>query len=316
MVKVAVVGAGHMGHYHLRTYSELPNVEVVGVCDIERERAVEMAKRYDTQPYTDHRELVGRVDAVSVAVPTKLHYAIAKDFLKEGICCLVEKPLADKLEEAEELFCIAKEYDVVLHVGHVERFNAAVQELKNIVKDPIFIECRRLGPYYNDRTNDCGVILDLLIHDIDIVLDIVRSPIKGMAVAVSKIYSPYEDIASVQIKFESGCIASLVASRCTECKVRTLSLTQKDIYIHLDYATQDLHIHKEAASNYMVSKESLRYKQASFVERLFVHKDNPLKLEILHFLQCVKKKSCACSSEHEIRSLKVALDLLKMVDAS
>lgn len=176
-IRAGVVGVGRMGSYHVGVYSELFNVELVGIADINKERAEEIVKKYNTTAYTDYRELFGKLDIVSIAVPTESHYKIAKDFLEEKIHVLLEKPITKDPEEAKELFKISEQRGVVLHIGHVERFNGAVQELKKIVSNPIFIDSRRLGPY-DPRIENDGVVLDLMIHDIDIILDLVDSKIK------------------------------------------------------------------------------------------------------------------------------------------
>jgi len=312
-LKVGVVGVGHMGEFHAKAYSEIPNVELVAVVDIIGERAKKIASRYFAKPYLDYRDIYKKVDAVSIATPTSLHYKVASDFLNKGKNVLLEKPMTTNIKEAEGLFEIAEKNNALLQIGHVERFNAAVCELKNIVQNPIFIETKRLGPK-NPRINDTGVILDLLIHDIDIVLSLVKSDIEKTSIITRSVYSDYEDIANLQITFKNGCIASLTASRVTEEKIRTLAVTQEDAYIFLDYAEQDLHIHRRASSEYFTSPEVLRYKQESFIERIFVHKDNPLKLELSHFIDCITNgtKPVVEPSE-DIRSLRVALDIQKQV---
>jgi predicted dehydrogenase len=313
-IKVGVIGVGHMGEYHTRTYTEIPNVELVCVVDIRKDRAERIAKEYHTTPYTDYRKIYEYVDAVSIAVPTSVHYPVAKDFLSKGKNVLLEKPMTKSLAEAEELIELAERKGVLLQVGHVERFNAAVCELKNIVKNPIFIDAQRLSPK-NFRINDTGVILDLLIHDIDIVLNLVSSEIEKVSVAAASVYSDYEDIANVQIKFANGCLASITGSRVTEEKIRRLAVTQEDAYIFLDYAEQDLRIHRRASSEYFTSQEVLRYKQESFIERIFVHKDNPLKLELAHFIDCIVNGNTPILSHREdLISLKTTLDILKIAE--
>ncbi|GIX46422.1 MAG: oxidoreductase [Candidatus Tectimicrobiota bacterium] len=313
-VRAGVVGVGQMGQYHVGIYSELFDVELVGIADIDRARVVALAEKYNTTPYTDYRELLGRVDVVSIAVPTSLHYPVARDFLKAGVHVLLEKPIAPTLEEARELFRLAEANGVVLHIGHVERFNGAVQELKKIVHDPWLIECRRLGPFV-PRIKEDGVVLDLMIHDIDIILSLVNSPLRQIQALGKSIVSPHEDLASVQLCFQNGCIANIVASRVTEIKVRTMAITQRDAYIVLDYTNQDIQIHRQAASEHLVTRGALRYKQESFIERIFVHKDNPLKLEIRHLLDCAQNGAPrAVAVEEELRSLQVALQVLDILD--
>lgn len=315
VINVGVVGSGHMGEYHVRTYSEIINVNLVAVVDTDEKRVNKVAQRYDTTAYTDYREIFDKVEAVTIAVPTHMHYEVTKDFIEAGIHVLLEKPMTEDLSQAKELVDLSVSKGVILKVGHVERFNAAVQELENVVNNPIFIESRRLGPY-NGRINDVGVALDLLIHDIDIVLGLVNSPVKCINVAANSIVSSYEDIANVQMIFESGCIANVTASRVTENKIRTLAITQKDAYIYLDYATQDLHIHRQATSKYILSREILRYKQESFIERIFVHKDNPLKLELKDFIECIFAKNQSLEQlQDNLKSLEITLEILNKINS-
>src|SRR5262245_24161768 len=176
-LRTGVIGSGHMGQYHILVYAELWDVDLVGIVDADAGKAARLAAQYDTQAFTDYQELFGKVDVVSVSVPTPLHFEVAKECLEAGISVLVEKPLASTLEEARELFRIARERNVVLHVGHVERFNGAVQELRKIVANPILVESRRLGPFV-PRVQHDTVVMDLMIHDIDIVLGLVDAEIR------------------------------------------------------------------------------------------------------------------------------------------
>lgn len=313
IVNVGVVGTGHMGNYHARIYAELLNANLVGISDINEQRVTSLAKQYYTTAYTNYTELYDKVHAVSIAVPTSLHYQVTKDFLEQGIHVLLEKPMTTNLEEAYKLIELAKKKDLILQVGHVERFNAAVTELKNVVKDPIFIECRRLSPY-NRRINDTGVVLDLIIHDVDIVLRLVNDKIAEINVAAESVYSEFEDIANIQFIFDKGCIVSLTASRVTEEKIRTLAITQPNAYIFLDYAAQELHIHRQSASHSpdFSNKQTMRYKQESIIEKIFVNKDNPLKLELAHFIDCVSKGIEPLTTlEDELRCLEVTLEIQK-----
>ncbi|PYM80813.1 MAG: oxidoreductase [Candidatus Rokuibacteriota bacterium] len=315
-VRAAVVGAGHMGQYHTLVYAELWDVDLVGVVDIDGERARRVAAQYDTLAFADHRELIGRVDVASVSVPTEAHFAVAKDLLEAGVSVLVEKPMTPTLEEARELFRIARASAAVLHVGHVERFNGAVQEVRNIVDRPILIESRRLGPFV-PRVQKDTVVMDLMIHDIDIVLGLVDSEPRRVVALGSSVHSDVADVANVQIQFGSGALAIITASRATEQKIRTLAITQPDAYIVLDYADQDIRIHRRAAQEYTLNRESIRYRQASFVEHLFVHKDNPLKLEILHLIRAMRRAretgTVELPESDDIRSLAVALEIERMI---
>ena len=313
MIRVGVVGTGHMGQYHVNVYSELPIVKLAGIADISKERDAAVAKRFKTKGYTDYRKLIGQVDAVTVAVPTGKHYEVAKEFLSAGVHVLLEKPITPTLKEAKELYSIAKKKKVILQVGHVERFNGAVQEVKKIIKNPLLVETRRIGPFVQ-RVQDDGVVLDLMIHDIDIVLNLVDSEIVTVNAVGGSVFTKTGDYANVQIQFKNGCVASLIASRVSQEKVRTLAVSQKDAYISLDYGAQELHVHRQASSQYFLSKEELKYKQESMIERVFVHKDNPLKLEVKHFLDCAMKRAeRSVSPESDLRSLEVALKVQEIL---
>jgi len=243
-VKVGVVGVGYLGQHHARIYSEIPETTLVGVVDINQERAREIAKRYSTTPYYDYRELFGKIDAVSIVVPTVLHRLIAGHFIEEGINILIEKPVTTTLEEARELMEMANKKKVVLQVGHIERFNSAVIELSKIIDRPVFIDCYRMGPYTN-RNTDVGVVLDLMIHDIDIVMSIVKSKVTKISAFGYPVFSRQEDIANSQILFENGCIANLTASRITRKKIRRMEVTEVDAFISIDYLEQELAVYKK-----------------------------------------------------------------------
>ncbi len=315
-IRAGVIGAGHMGQYHILVYAELWNVDLVGVVDVDGAKAERLASQYDTRAFTDYHDLIGNVDVVSVAVPTPLHFSVTRDLIEAGIHVLVEKPLTPTLEEAKELFKLARERQVIFHVGHVERFNGAVQELRKIVNRPILIESRRLGPFI-PRVQHDTVVMDLMIHDIDIVLGLADGEPRRISAVGHAVISEVPDVASVQISFDSGTIASITASRATEEKIRTLAITQPDAYIFLNYTDQDIQIHRRAAQEYVLNRESIRYRQASFVEHLFVHKENPLKLEILHLLNAARAVRAGGTAEfpedEDLRSLAVALEIERMI---
>ena len=315
-VRAGVVGTGHMGQYHVLVYAELPGVELVGVADIDGDRARAIAGRYETQAFSDHRDLIGRVDVASVSVPTEQHFHVARDLLEAGVSVLVEKPMTPTLEEARELFAVANRSGAILHVGHVERFNGAVEELKRIVTAPILIESRRLGPFI-PRVQKDTVVMDLMIHDIDIVLGLVDSPAVRLAAQGGSVHTEVADVAAVQIRFASGAVATITASRATEEKIRTLSITQPDAYIVLDYTEQDIHIYKRAAQEYTMARGSIRYRRASFVEHLKVHRDNPLKLEIQHLIGATRRRRAgepvAPAQQDDLRSLAMALEIERMI---
>jgi predicted dehydrogenase len=309
-VRAGIIGAGHMGRYHVAAYSELYHVDLVGVCDIDPKKTELAAAPFELPTYTDYHDLFGKVDVVSIAVPTHLHYPIARDVLEHGIHVLLEKPITPTLDEARDLFRIAGERDLVLHVGHVERFNGAVQEMKKIVDRPYLVESRRIGPW-TGRINDAGVVLDLLIHDLDIVLNLVGGEVVKLDVQGRKIRSDFEDLVTVQMEFESGTLATMLASRVSEEKIRTLTVHQPKAYVFLDYSSQEIHIHRQAGSSSALTSQHLSYRQESIVERLFVHKGNPLKFEIQHFIEhAMDKSKHKLNTEQELRSLGLALEIL------
>ncbi len=309
-VKVGVVGVGRMGTYHVGILAELPDVELAAVVDTDPKNLQKIEKNYGTPSFNSHQDLYGKVEVAVVAVPTGLHYPITKDLLSAGIHVLLEKPCANNLDQARELFQIAEDKGLTLHIGHVERFNGAVQELHKIVDSPIFVECKRMGPF-TDRIKDDGVVLDIMIHDIDIILNLIQSKVVNTHVLGASVFSKKDDLVNAQLEFENGCIANILASRASQNQIRTLSVTQKDSYVVLDYTDQEIYVHRKSSSEHKLSKDSLRYKQESLVERIFVHKDNPLKLELKHFLDCATnghQRKVAIDSE--LYSLEIALKIL------
>jgi predicted dehydrogenase len=315
-IRGAVVGAGHMGQYHILALAELWGVDLVGIVDTDLAKAQRVAAPYGVPAFASHRELAGLIDFATVAVPTDRHFETARDLLEAGVHVLVEKPMTATLEEAKELFRVARQVNRVLHVGHVERFNGAVQELRKIVEQPILIESRRLGPF-TPRVRHDSVVMDLMIHDIDIALGLVDSEPRKITAVGASVHSRVTDVANVQIVFESGTIATITASRATEEKIRTLAITQPDAYIVLDYSHQDIQIHRRAAQEYTLNRESIRYRQASFVEHLLVHKDNPLKLELRHLISAARAAHATGQVElpeaEDLRSLAVSLEIERMI---
>ena len=315
-LRAGVVGTGHMGQYHVLVYAELPDVELVGVVDIDLDRARTVAASYETRAFGDHRELIGLVDVVSVAVPTEQHFHVARDLLEAGISVLVEKPMTPTIEEARELLAIAQRTGAILHVGHVERFNGAVEELKHLVTSPILIESRRLGPFV-PRVQKDTVVMDLMIHDIDIVLGLVDSAPTRVTALGASVHSEVADVASVQVSFESGAIATITASRATEEKVRTLSVTQPDAYIVLDYTEQDIQIFRRASHEFTTSRRAIRYQRRSQVDRIKLYMENPLKLELQYLIEAMRRGRAGepvVLAEHEdLRSLAMALEIERMI---
>ena len=313
-LRIGVIGVGHMGQYHLNVLSTmLTTHKLVGVYDVNHEHANEKVANYETRAFANLDSLLERCEAVTIAVPTHLHYEIAKKALNHDCHVLLEKPITETVEQAEELAELAKEKGKILQVGHVERFNGAVMELHKIVTEPLMIETRRSSPF-TPRIQDVGVVLDILIHDLDIVINLVDSKITDYFATGRAVLSKHEDIAIINLKFENGCVASLVGSRVSQNKERTLEITQDKSYIFLNYANQDIEIHRQASTAYLMTKEEIKYSQESFVEKLYVHKDNPLKSEHKHFYDCiVDGVAPLVPNEKDIETLKIALDSMRQI---
>ncbi len=240
-IRVAVIGAGYLGRLHAEKYALIPNAELAGISDVARPRAEELAGRLKTKAYSSYRDLIGRVDAVSVVTPTETHSSIAFDFLSNGVDVLVEKPITISLEEANGLVKEARRTKRVLQVGHLERFNAAVVEAKKRVKDPMFFEAERLSPFPN-RSTDVDVVLDVMIHDIDIALDLVGSPVESVDAIGSPVLTDKIDMASARLRFKSGAVADITASRVSKERVRKARIFQEGEYMSIDYAGQGISI--------------------------------------------------------------------------
>jgi len=221
-IKTAVIGVGYLGKFHADKYATLPNSELIAVVDPNAETVKAIAAKHNVQGLTDYQSLLGKVEAVSIAAPTTLHFKIAMDFLSHGSHVLIEKPITVTVDEADQLIALAKKNKLLIQVGHLERFNAAILDLDKEISKPVFIESHRLAPF-NPRATDVNVVLDLMIHDIDIILDIVHSDVKSIAASGAKILTNSTDIANVRLEFENGCVANVTASRVsmkTERKMR------------------------------------------------------------------------------------------------
>lgn len=315
-VRLGIVGTGHMGQYHVNVAKMLTDAELVGIFDASPERAGQMAEKHKTKAFETIDALLANVDAVIIAAPTFLHHKIAKQALELGKHVLVEKPISQTVAEAKELVEIANRNKLTLQVGHVERFNGAVLELGKIAEHPLMVESRRIAPY-NTRITDVGVVLDMMIHDIDIVLNLVKSEVVEVKAVGSSIVSNHEDVASVVLKFQNGCVASLNASRSSQAKIRTLNISQKDSYVFLDFTNQEIELHRQASSTTQLGSGEIKYKQESIVEKIFVHKDNPLKQEHEHFIKCIKGESePMVKGESDIRTLEVAYRILEQINGS
>ncbi|MBW2568695.1 MAG: Gfo/Idh/MocA family oxidoreductase [Deltaproteobacteria bacterium] len=238
-LRVGVIGAGYLGKFHAEKYARMNDVDFVGIVDTNMFAADAVAEKFHTKAYKSHKELLGKVDAVSIVVPTPLHFAISKDFLENNVDVLIEKPMTTTLKEADELIRLSESRGLIIQVGHLERFNPAVIALQDVVKNPMFIESHRLS-LFHERGTDVSVVLDLMIHDIDIILNLVCSDIMSIHAAGVPVISKHVDIANARLEFESGCIANVTASRISTKKERKIRLFQKDAYVSVDFVNQNI----------------------------------------------------------------------------
>jgi len=311
-VRVGVVGVGYVGQHHARIYAELPEVELVGLVDIDEARLEEVGGRYPALLSRDYRDLRGAVDAVSVAVPTRLHYPIARDFLTWGVDVLVEKPIAQSLAQADELVEIARTNDRIFQVGHIERFNGAVKALERIVRAPGFIESHRLGPF-PARNTDVDVVLDLMIHDIDILLNLVKSPVTAVSAVGVPVVSDQVDIANARLQFASGCVANLTASRVSVERVRRIRIFQRDTFIFLDYPQQEIALYHRVPPD---GRRSPEIPPRIVKEEIVIDKAEPLRVELESFIECVRNRTRPLVSGEEGRdALRVASQIIEKLQA-
>jgi predicted dehydrogenase len=245
-IRVGVVGVGYLGRYHLEKYRDIEGVQLVGAADTNPKIAKKLEAELGVECISDYRDLLGRVDAVSIVVPTVSHFAVAMDFLNAGVDVFVEKPITANLREAEGLVGAAESRGLILQVGHLERFNPAVLALEGTLKEPMFIESHRLSPF-PERSVDIDVILDLMIHDIDIILNIVKSPISRIDAVGVPIITSKVDIVNARLNFENGCVANVTASRVSAEKMRKIRIFQSDAYISIDYAAQKITLYKRVS---------------------------------------------------------------------
>jgi len=313
-IKLGLIGTGHMGQYHVNVAVGLPTeYDIAGIYDASPQRRAEIAERFSVKAYEDMESLIDVSDALVVSVPTAHHYEVAKYALEKGKHVLVEKPMTTDVEQARELVGLAEKQGLMLQVGHVERFNGAVLELRRVVDKPLLIESRRLAPN-SGRIQDVGVVMDLLIHDLDIIMNLVGSEVRHVEARGVARTGKHEDVATALLQFDGGCMATITASRLTQSKIRTLTITQESAYIILDFSTQDIDIHRQATSAYLMTREELKYRQESFVEKIFVHKDNPLRQEHLHFVKCVRGQTTPIvAGQSDIRTLEIASKILDQI---
>jgi len=299
---VGVIGVGSMGRHHARVYQELPTVELVGVSDVDQQHAGETAEKYGTTAMS-RESLLSAVDAVSVVVPTAYHYELAMTAIEAGVDLLIEKPITEEPAAGRELATAAKEADVTLQVGHVERFNPAVRTLSEITADLdiIALDSERLGPP-TGREIDDGVALDLMIHDADVLLSVVDSPVA----AVSAAETAGDQYVAATVEFENGVVATLTASRVTQQKIRTLSVTAEDCRVNVDYMAQSVQINRHSLPEYIETNGDVRYRHENITERPTVENGEPLKKELAAFIEAVQTdREPIVSADDGIRALEL-----------
>jgi len=319
-LRVAVIGVGHFGRNHARIYASMPNVELVAVADPNEERRVAVAEQYGTRGVAHHGD-VGDVDAVSVAVPTVHHADVACSFLERGVPVLVEKPLADSVAAAERIVETARRHKTFVGVGHVERFNPVVVAATELGIRPIFIECHRLNPF-SFRATDVGVVLDLMIHDLDVILHFVGARVERVDAVGIGILSEHEDIANARITFTNGAVANVTASRVAVQTMRKIRVFSRDSYISLDYGRREGVIFKKSRKLTLdvihkitedpASLADLRGKESVFGELLHsetipLPEHDPLEKELSNFLECVSRgEQPAVTGDHGVEVLRIA----------
>jgi predicted dehydrogenase len=310
-LRVGVIGVGYLGKFHAEKYARMDDVDLVGVVDINRFEAEDVAKKVNTKAYSNYQDLFGKVDAVSIVVPTPAHFTVTKDFLTNDIDVLIEKPMTTTLEEADELIRFSKSRGLIIQVGHLERFNPAVTALQDIVKKPMFIESHRLS-VFKDRGTDVSVVLDLMIHDIDIILNFVGSEIDSIRAAGIPVISGHVDIANARLEFINGCVANVTASRISTKNERKIRLFQKDAYISVDFANQGITVIQRNGKIENGLIPGMDIKQLSFA------KGDALEDELKSFVKAVvSREAPEVTGQMGRDALRIALSIMdQIIDTS
>ncbi len=309
-LRVGVVGTGYLGKFHAEKYADMNDVELVGVADTDKSRALTVANKLSTKAFSDHRELLEIVDAVSIVVPTPVHYPVAIDFLNKEIDILIEKPITSTIKEADELLNCAESRGLIIQVGHLERFNPAVVALQGVVKKPLFVESHRLS-LFKERGTDISVVLDLMIHDIDIILNFVKSDIKSIQASGVPVISSHVDIANARLEFKSGCVANITASRISTKNERKIRLFQKDAYISVDFANHNITIIGKEDKAVTGLIPGMGIKKVEFSDT------DALNDELLSFVDSVKKRKVPeVTGQMGRDALKIALNTMEQINAA
>jgi predicted dehydrogenase len=324
-VKIAVIGVGHLGKNHARVLKELPTAELVAVVDNNEKTAKTIAERFHCEALTDSKELKGRVDAVSVVVPTRHHYEVGSWALEQGLHTLVEKPMAFTVDECHRLVEIARKHKRILQVGHIERFNPALSSIRNAINTVAFIEADRLSPY-PFRSTDVGVVMDVMIHDLDIILSIVQSEVEEIQSVCTPVLSKrHEDIASARITFKNGCVANITASRISDKSVRKMRIFCADRYLNLDFAGKQAWIYSKTPkldqADFHVENVDISgiddlmqfvFNDLIRVEQVVIGEEEPLKEELKHFINSIRTGARPqVGGEEGLAAIQLAHDILR-----
>ncbi len=319
MLKVGVFGVGHLGKFHLNNWKEIPGVEIVGFYDPDDKNASEVSEKYQLKRFNDPNDLLGKIDAADIVAPTDHHFYLCESAIKKGKHVFVEKPLAETMEEAHALVKLVQESNVKLQVGHVERFNPAFLAVKDLKLNPMFIEVHRLAQF-NPRGTEVSVILDLMIHDIDIILSIVKSDVKNIYASGVGVMTDTPDIANVRIEFNNGCVANLTSSRISMKKMRKVRLFQKDGYIGIDFLNKKTEIIKQkddetdSANVLTFDIETLNGKKSIAVSNPQVPEVNAIKKELEEFKNAIEKNTRTIVSEIDgLMAMDVAHQILQKI---
>ena len=306
-IKCAVVGVGYLGRFHAQKYQMLPNVELIGVCDVNTEHANRVANELNVPAYSNYRDLFGQVEAVSIAATTNTHFDIAREFLAQGIHVLIEKPITETVAQAQELIALAKKHQAKLQVGHMERFNSARLALDEHLNKPLFIESSRLAPF-NPRGTDVNVVLDLMIHDIDIIQSIVNSPIKQIEAQGAPVLSKSIDIANARISFENHCVANVTASRISFKTERKTRIFQENTYISIDYHSKQFSVFQRGDGEMFPGIPEIIQHHSVF------EKSDALLAEIKAFIECIENDTIPLvTGEDGCRALDTAEKITSLI---
>jgi predicted dehydrogenase len=308
VVRMGVIGAGIMGERHCRVCANLPRVKLVGVADLDEECGHQVADRYETSYFSDHRALLSQVNAVTIAASTPAHYPLGAECLQQGLHVMVEKPITETIEQAERLIQMADERGLILQVGHIERFNPAFIELKHVTDDLTLVgmNMRRLSPFDTSNT-DVDVIRDLMIHDLDLAVDLIGLELEGITAWGRSTSTGATDHAVASLSFRGGPIVTLFASRVTEQKVRAIEVIAEGAYIEADLLNKSVLVHRRTFPQYLDNHNITKYRQESVIERIHVPMFEPLMLELRHFVDCVREnRPSQVPGSDGLRALKLA----------